>query len=209
MLGVSRFRNKVAVIAGAEHPIGAAMAARLAGFGATVIALGRDETKLRALATPNPKQIEPLALHAGWRDILPLLQEAWADQHIDIYVDIMPLMQVDTSLDASDGFAFSAGLAASLRRGLRAGKALSVLVVPGSNPLDTARPAPDSYRALLQRFTKNNTMVRMVGVRMPRGKESWTRSEALSAGDTILMLCHPVSRGVKGGTVIDWDACVG
>ncbi len=200
MLGVSRFQNKVAVIAGAEHPLGAALCTRLAGFGATVVAIGVDDLALRALASRHPSKIEPLAMHSGWRDILRLLKEAWESQPIHIYIDVLPLMEAAVDTENSDAFARSTGLTAALKEGMLAGRTLGVMAVP--KPQD--RSLRTGYEALLQRFSNENKPVRMLGVGLPQGNQDWSSQRLVSATDTILMLCHPVSRGVKSGMVIDW-----
>ncbi len=204
MLGVSRFQNKVAVVAGAEHPLGAALCTRLAGFGATVVAIGVDDLALRALASRHPSKIEPLAMHSGWRDILRLLKDAWEEQPVNIYIDVLPLMEGTAQGQRPDTFARSTGLTAALKDGMVAGRTLGVITIP--EPKDSKEDSTNrtGYEALLQRFSTENKPVRMLGVGLPQHNRDWTREQLVSATDTILMLCHPVSRGVKSGMVIDW-----
>ncbi len=204
MFGVSRFRDKVAVIAGAEHPLGAALTHRLAAFGATVVAMGRSDDQLMALASPFPARIEPLALRPGRRDVLALLQEAWDDTPLDLYVDLTPLC-IEAEPGPSHAFARSAGLASALARGIAGGAARAVIAVPAvqadSAPDDQARAA--GYAALVRRFAAETAPARFLGLRLPT-QPTWDAAACLSAGDAILMLCHPVSRGLQGGHVIDW-----
>ncbi|MGH1414492.1 MAG: hypothetical protein ACRBB0_13440 [Pelagimonas sp.] len=201
---MSRFQNKVAVVVGAEHPLGAALCKRLAGFGATVVAIGHDDTGLRGVAKHDPARIEPLALHSGWRDILRLLSEAWADQPIHIYIDVMALSSDVSSGVLSEAFACSTGLTAALRSGLEAGKALGVVAVPTDVDTTKVHGPKSSYRALLKRFSNGADPIRMLGVGLPGRDHHWAPQGLVSATDTVLMLCHPVSRGVKSGMVIDW-----
>ncbi len=204
MLGVSRFQNKVAVVAGAEHPLGAALCTRLAGFGATVVAIGKDDLALRALASRHPNKIEPLAMHSGWRDILRLLKEAWEEQPINIYVDMLPLMGDGAAEDDPEAFARSAGLTAALKLGMIAGRTLGVVAIPTENEFTDGQSRQSGYSALLAQVSSEIQPARMLGVGLPVADKDWSHQKLVSATDTILMLCHPVSRGVKPGMVIDW-----
>ena len=207
MFGVSRFNNRIVVIAGAEHPLGAAMARRLAGFGATVIAVGRDDVALRDLARDRPDRIEPLALRPGRRDVLGLLRDAWGGQPVDVYLDVMSLCSATT--DAQDyGFGQSAGVAAALVEAIRAGPGYCAMAVPegGAGPDGLARAA--GFKALVQKFAQKAPPGRFVGLRLPVSPFDWTEQRLLSAGDALLLLCHPLSRGLANGSVLHWDGGV-
>ncbi|WGW02744.1 hypothetical protein [Tropicibacter oceani] len=203
---MTRFKDKVAVIAGAEHPMGASLVRRLAGFGAKVVAIGTDEAQLRALAQHSPARIEPLAINMGQRDVLHLLQEAWAEEPLDIYVDLFPLCEAMSLAQTRDVFSRSAALAAAFAPGIRQGRASAVLAYPQGD----GRPAPNrgtraaGYAALVRHFAQQVDPGRFLGIEMRDEGCSWTGSECLSAGDCVLVLCHPVSRGLQSGSVVQW-----
>jgi NAD(P)-dependent dehydrogenase (short-subunit alcohol dehydrogenase family) len=206
VFGVSRFKDRITVIAGAEHPLGAALARCLAGFGALVIAVGRDDAALRDLARDRPDRIEPLALRPGRRDVLSILREAWGGQPIDLYMDFMALCGAQR--DRGDyGFAQSAGVAAALVEGMRAGPGLCAMSVPdpGANAgaEDLARAA--GFEALVQKFAGEVAPGRILGMRLPVSPFDWTEHRLFSAGDAALVLCHPVSRGFANGSVMRWN----
>jgi len=208
VFGVSRFSNKVAVIAGAEHPLGASLCQRLAGFGATVVAVGSADEPLMTVARTNPKRIEPLVLRPGRRDVLDLLREAWADEPLDYYADFMSLGPGDAVHEQSDLFRKSAGMATALQRGIQAGSALCVMAIPdaasseGTTPEDHAKTA--GYTALLKRASTDSMPGRYVGLRVRALQDAWSAADCISAGDMVLTLFHPVSRGLPNGSVIDW-----
>jgi len=209
VFGVSRFKDKVAVVAGAEHALGAALCQRLAGFGAVVVALGWDGEGLHHLAKLAPTRIEPLTLRNGRRDVYQLLQEAWASEPIDLYIDAAPLCPEDAKSAPRPDFLRSAGVAAALAAGLRAGAARAVIAVPEAphhppRPEEQARTA--GYGVLVERFNTDCAPARFMGLRVPGPPFDWTDAACVSAGDAILMLCHPVSRGLRSGVVIDWAA---
>lgn len=209
MFGVSRFKDKVAVVAGAEHPLGASLCRRLAGFGALVVAVGRSEAALRDVARRDPKRIETLAIGAGRRDMLAILKDTWGDEPLNFYADFWPLDAAGRDVAPHEVFAQSAGLAAALLPGMRAGRAMSVMVVS-----DTARMADVplkgvenivGYEALLMRLASRAQPGRFVGLRLPQGVGTWTGADCVSAGDMVLTLFHPVSRGLKNGSIVDWS----
>lgn len=206
VFGVSRFRDKVAVIAGAEHPLATSLAQRLAEFGTTVVAIGASEERLQTLARARPERIEPLALRPGRRDVFALLQEAWDEEPVDIFMDLMPLC-VTMETTASHAFAQSAGIAAALARGIRNGQARAVVAVPAgggdSAPEEQARAA--GYEALVRRLAAETAPARFLGLRLPVTQD-WPVADCLSAGDAMMMLCHPVSRGLAAGSILDWAA---
>ena len=198
LFGVAHFRGKVAFVAGAEHPLGVVLSRRLAGFGATVVALGSDERRLMALAETVPGRIEPLALRPGRRDVLELLQQAWAADPLDILIDVMPVT-------AGSSFSRSAGLAAAMAAGLRAAGGRAVMAIP----LLPETASPDlqglsaGYRALLRRFAEKGLPARFIGLGLPGPEHRWTGRAAMSAADAALMLCHPVSRALRPGSVVE------
>lgn len=198
-------------MAGAEHPLGTALCKRLAGFGATVIAIGQDGVALRDLARTAPSTIEPLALRPGKRNVLTLLHEAWANQPVHIFVDLMALCPPDDSGAAvvrDYGFGHSAGVAAALVGGIRAGRALCTMAVPraSGDPDPEAQARSAGFSALVRRFSTEATPGRFLGLGLPVDSFDWTAARIMSAGDTILMMCHPVSRGLANGSVLEWGA---
>ncbi len=203
MFGVSRFNDKVAVVAGAEHPLGTSCVRRLARFGALVVAIGRNEAALLALAQDNPGRIEPLALRSGRRDILSLLQEAWADEPLDLYIDVMPLCSEDS---ARDDLARSAGVGSALVPALRLARGAAVMAIPVStqSALPAAEAREAGYKALLKRFDQSARPARFMGLAMHTDRTDWDAATCLSAGDAALMLCHPISRGLRGGHCVAW-----
>ncbi|MFZ7090658.1 hypothetical protein [Primorskyibacter sp. 2E233] len=208
MFSVSRFKDKVAVVAGAEHPLGVSLVRRLAGFGATVVAIGSDEGHLRALAAERPKRIEPLPLQIGGRDVLRLLQEAWADEPLDMYIDIFPLCEAMALAETRDVFSRSASLAAAFAPGIRAGRAQAILTFPqeGVGPADDRDARAAGFAAMVRHFDDKTAPGRFLGVAMLEQGCDWTGADCLSAGDAILMLCHPISRGVRPGSMVEWSA---
>ena len=194
---------------GAEHPLGVSLCQRLAGFGATVVAVGRSDETLMALARQAPRRIEPLVLRSGRRDVMDLLRESWADEPLDFYADLLPLAPDISEKIPHDLFALSAGMSAALLRGVRNGGALCVLAIPvpaaegASAPEDHAKAA--GYTAMLKRFANQGVPGRHVGLRVLSRSRSWTPAQCISAGDMMLTLFHPVSRGVRNGSVIDWS----
>lgn len=206
MFGVSRFKGRVAVIAGAEHPLAYSLARRLAGFGTTVVAIGLDNDALMALAQTAPARIEPLTLRTGRRDVLMLLKESWQDEAIDIYMDFMLLIDSARSESNANTFARSAGLGAALGAGLRNGEAMAVVGIPQVTDTSSveAQAQQAGYAALVRRFSRECGPARFVGLSLPNRRKTWSDADCLSAGDMALMLCHPVSRGVSPGSVVDW-----
>lgn len=206
MFGVSRFKGRVAVIAGAEHPLARLLCARLAAFGATVVAIGADADVLGDLALESPERIEPLPLDPMREDALDLLQEAWGEEPLDIYVDAAPLVPGLSGHSAPGAFHVSAGLAAALVPGLRAAQGRAVMCVPtyldSAQPENLARSA--GFRALMAQFSRDAAPGRFIGLSVPGHLSAWTDAANLSASDTIMMLCHPVSRGVRSGSMVDW-----
>lgn len=204
MFGVSHFKNKVVVIAGAEHPLAASLCRRMAGFGALVVAIGQSPDTLIALARHDPRRIETLALGSGRGDMLELLRASWGEEPLNYYADFWPL----NPDPAADGFARSAGLAVALMGGVRAGQALSVMAVPGAG----AGPEPKlkgvdtivGYEALLKRLADRARPGRFVGMRLPVALGEMSEEDCVSAGDIVLTLFHPVSRGLKNGSIVDW-----
>lgn len=207
VFGVSRFKDRVAVIAGAEHPLGTSLVRRMAAFGATVVAIGQDEAQLYGLARELTGRVEPLALAPGRRDVLALLYDAWGDEPLDIYVDVMPLCTGTDLPDPAERFARSAGVAAALVRGIRQARAFAVMAVPladtGAPPPEQARSA--GYGAMMRRLSADCRPGRMVGLGLPGASDPWTDAACLSAGDAILALCHPVTRGLAGGQLLHWE----
>lgn len=212
MFGVSRFKDRIAVISGGEHPLGGSLARRLASFGATVVVVGRDDQRLRDLARHAPDRIEPLALRPGRRDVLMLLREAWGDQPLDLYVDLTglcPFGDQGAGEGLEFGFGLSAGIGAALVEGIRTGRADCVMAVPS-----TARGTPDTvetqaraagFGALVRLFAGDVLPGRFLGLGLPAGRHDWTEACLLSAGDMVLMMCHPVSRGLVTGSVLEWS----
>ena len=204
VFGVSRFSNKVAVIAGAEHPVAASLCRRMAGFGATVVAVGRDADALMAVARFDPKRIEPLALEGGRRDVLQLLREAWGDEPLDYYADFLPLCPGRVA--PHEVFAQSVGMGRALESGMRAGGALCMMAlpVPGDAYHENSFIAA-GYDPLLKRMSEAVRPGRFVGLRLRQSEDAWRPEDCISAGDMVLTLFHPVSRGLKNGTIVDWE----
>ena len=197
-------------MSGAEHPLGVSLCGRLAEFGALVIAVGHDDQALQDLARKQPERIEHLVLRPGRRDVLGLLRDAWGGQPVDLFADLIGLMpQRETPGDqpARRGFAQSAGVAAALAEGIRAGKAFCTLAIPQAD----GEPTPDQQArsagctALARSFSKDVSPGRLLGLRLPEMPFDWTDARLISAGDTILMMCHPVSRGLANGSVLEWQ----
>ncbi|KUF11895.1 hypothetical protein AVJ23_04755 [Pseudoponticoccus marisrubri] len=193
------------MIAGAGHPLGASLCLRLAGFGATVVALDRDEEALIALARQAPDRIEPLALRPGRRDVLTLLGEAWGATPLDLLIDLLPMTSLTAGERPGAALARSAGLVRALLHGIRQGSAQVVMAVPRpERPGDAdtqARAA--AHVTLVQRCAPACRPGRVAGLGLPL-RTDWSQQALLSAGDLALMLCHPVSRGLQGGSVVDW-----
>ncbi|WP_121633731.1 hypothetical protein [Tropicibacter alexandrii] len=206
MFGVSRFKGKVILIAGAEHPVGASLSERLARFGARVVAVGWSDVALLDLAARSPSRIETLALSQGRRDVLELLRDAWGEEPLHGYIDLMPILESDRNLSARNAFDQSAGLARAMTLGLRAGHARAVMAIPqASGQAPEAEPHGAGHVALMQRIAEDIRPARLVGLSLPGPGFDWTEKACVSAGDTILTLSHDVSRGIRAGTVVDWD----
>ncbi|CUH77217.1 hypothetical protein [Tropicibacter naphthalenivorans] len=200
MFGVSRFYGKTAVIAGAEHPLGASVCERLAQFGAAVVAMGRDQDALLAVARKAPGQIDTLALPKVGHT-LEVLKSSWLATPLHVYIDLLPLSE-------RSAFDQSAGLAAALRMGLRIGKGRAVIALPYDKRPD-ALPAEvqarfAGYSAMVEQFAKDAQPARVMGLGLPADPFPWDTISAVSAGDSVLALCHDVSRGLKTGSFLDW-----
>ncbi|WP_425100621.1 hypothetical protein [Tropicibacter sp. S64] len=207
LFSVSRFKDKVAIVAGGELPLAQSLVRRLAEFGATVVALGDDAEILWRLARQYPGAVQTLTLGRGWREVLRLLQEAWAEEPIDLYIDLLPLAESHSLSETRDVFSRSAALASALLPGMRAGQAQAVLCFPQARagaPNRGTRAA--GYAGLVRHFNENCLPGRFLGLNFNDADCAWTDADCLSAGDAILMLCHPVSRGVQPGTVLAWTA---
>ena len=205
MFGVSRFKGKTIVIAGAEHPLGASLCERLARFGAVVIAVGWTDTTLLDIAARAPGKIEPLMLSQGRRDVLELLREAWGDEPLNVYIDLIPIMNPARHDMPHAAFAQSAGLASALAAGMRAGRARGIMAIPyghGGAPSAQARTA--GYTALVRRLSRDLRPARVLGLALPDQAGGWTTPATVSAGDTVMTLAHDVSRGIKAGSIVEW-----
>ncbi len=194
------------MIAGAEHPLGRSLAKRLAGFGASVIALGRHDAPLMRLAAEFPERIEPLALPLGRKDLLPLLKEAWGDEPIHFFIDMLALYPFKAREPVSVALGRSAGVFSALSGGLRAGSAQAVMLLPKIADSDSPERQANAagYEAFLVRVAAACPPGRMTGLRLPCDPKFWTERRCVSAGDVVLMLCHPISRGLKPASVLDW-----
>lgn len=174
-----------------------------------VVAVGSADEALMALARTAPKRIEPLVLRPGRRNVLELLREAWADEPLDIYADFLPLCAGAEQPASADLFSKSAGMAAALLRGVQAGRACCVMAIPevssvqNGSPEDHAKTA--GYTALLKRLSNEGQPGRYIGIRLLDMAIPWTEAQCTSAGDLVLTLFHPVSRGMRNGSVVDWD----
>lgn len=206
MFGVSRFKDKVVVIAGAEHPLGASLCERLATFGATVVAIGWTDTALLEIARRSPSRIEPLALSHGRRDVLTLLREAWGDEPLHVYVDLMPICDSALNDAPQASFGQSAGMASALLGGMRAGRARGIMAVPQTvdEALTEVQGRSAGYTVLMQRFAREARPARLLGLGLPGPGFVWGADVITSAGDTVMALSHEVSRGIRSGTVVDW-----
>ena len=204
--GVSRFQGKVAVVAGAEHPLGASLCERLARFGTVVVAMGWCDDTLHQLAAKLPERIEPLALHQGRRDVLALLKEAWESEPLDIYMDLSPLCETGQE---RQGFAASAGMAQALQSGMRAGKARGIMALPQSSARDTpeAQARTAGYAALMRRLARQAAPARLCGLSLRAEGHDWTVADCLSAGDLMLAMCHDITRGLHPGSIVEWSSC--
>lgn len=205
MFSVSRFKGQTVFVAGVEHPLGTALVRRLVGFGANVVALGDDEQALWRLARSCDGPVETLGLGRGWRDVLRILQECWTDEPVHLYLDLFPMTEASSLAETRDVFSRSAALAAALVQGLRAGKARAVICFPsaqGGAPNRGTRAA--SYAGMVRHFGKESAPGRFHGLMVEDAGSNWSDAALVSAGDAVLMLCHPVSRGIKSGTVLNW-----
>ncbi|MFW2543991.1 hypothetical protein ACN2XU_15255 [Primorskyibacter sp. 2E107] len=204
---MSRFKDRIAVIAGADHPLGASLVRRLAGFGATVVALGSDEEAMLELAREFPGAVEPLVLRRGWREVVRRLQQAWEDEPVHLYIDLFPLGEAQSLSATRDLMQKSAALAAAFATGLRSGEARAVLgFAQGQSGAPNRGTRAAGYAGLVRHLDKACRPGRFLGLSLDDRTCSWTPDQCLSAGDTLLMLCHPVSRGVMPGTVVAWRA---
>lgn len=211
MFETSRFSEKLAVVAGAEHPLASALCQRLARHGAVVVAVGHDEDALDLLARKFPKQIEPLALRPGKRNMLELLEEAWGSEPLHFYADFLALRGGDG--DDAESFsqgdlAGSLGVGRALKFGMQAGSALCVLVFhepDGPSAPDGEKPAlAGGYRDILKRFSRRDSTARHVGLRLSHLPDDWAEADIVSAADMLLTLFHPATRGMCNGSVVDW-----
>jgi hypothetical protein len=158
--------------------------------------MGADGDRLQALAGQMRGRVEPLAFGRQPDAVLAALEAAWGAEPVDVFIDVMPLCAVPAASDASDGIARSAKLARALLSGLRAGPAMAVMAIP--------HPPCGGYAALLARLDTRSRPGRVTGLGLPVGNDRWSRAGCLSAGDAVLALCHPVTRGIAGGQVIAW-----
>ncbi|WP_136441573.1 hypothetical protein [Pacificoceanicola onchidii] len=202
---MSRFKGQTVFVAGVEHPLGASLTRRLVGFGANVVALGEEEEALWRLAQRCNGSVETLGLGRGWRDVLRILQDCWADEPVHLFVDLFPMAEATSMAETRDVFSRSAALAAALVHGMRAGEARAVLCFPaaqGGTPNRGTRAA--SYAGMVGHFGKECAPGRFHGLKIEDAGNNWSDAALVSAGDAVLMLCHPISRGVKSGTVLNW-----
>ncbi|MBV2360746.1 hypothetical protein KUH32_13240 [Thalassococcus sp. CAU 1522] len=180
---------------------------RLSTFGAAVVALGVRSAPLEALAHEMPNRVETLTLDSKPRTLFGVLSESWAANPLHIYLDLMPLIATAEASDPAPDIERSAHLAAALHDGLGSGRALGGFIFEAVDPLaptlTVARGA--GFAGLSSQIGKRARPARIAGLRLSPVAD-WDRKALLSAGDAALMLCHPVSRGVAPGAVIDWQA---
>ncbi|MDJ0820722.1 MAG: hypothetical protein QNJ09_02790 [Paracoccaceae bacterium] len=199
---MSHYSNQVAVVVGADHPLGAFVAISLAQSDATVVAIGAQREPLMQLASAAPRKIEPLVLHPGRQDVFAVLQEAWAAEPIHIYIDVLSLTPLIPSEPASPTARRSAALLQALDSGLRAGQARVVMAL--ATEADEDHPQPAEYEAMLQHWLQEPAPWRLTGVRMPGTVEYWTDPRCNSAGAFLLSLCDPEQPAMPRASVLDW-----
>ncbi|MCR8547106.1 hypothetical protein M4578_04655 [Salipiger sp. P9] len=183
------------MLSGACHPLGRALARRLAGFGALVVAIDRRAEPLYALAKDAPQRIEPLALDLSSAAARGILAEAWEREPVHALYDLSALAG---EAPLSVALERSAGILEALTPGLRAGRGRAVLALPGAG-----KPAlAAALAALLKDRDAALAPARLHGLRLPAGTEGWTEARCMSSGDLMLALTHPVTRGLAGGRVL-------
>ncbi len=194
-------------MAGADNRLGGVLALRLARFGAIVVAIGKRSLPLRRLAERVPDRIDTLPLGATPEATLAALSEIWGDEALHLYIDAMPMGPEMIATPPAQAFAVSAALSGALTEGMRVGRARAVIVHParqGDGAEGAARSA--GYRALIKCLAADAAPARVLGLRLDVPSNGWSAASLTSAGDAALMLCHPVSRGLTPGRVIDWGA---
>ena len=208
MVSLSHFKDKTAVVLGAEHPLGAALVARLATFGAQVIAIAGSEAARPPLAAAAACRVVPLVLPYDQTANLEWLRDVSAETALHVYIDLTAVVPATAIVPRDVAFARSARVgaivAAPLRRG--AGRAVIGLpeLPPDAPPGVSARQA--GFAALLQGFAAGAAPARWLGLTLPGLPLGWGAADLTSAGDLVLMLCHPASRGLAGGQRLTWRA---
>lgn len=203
VLGVSYFKGRTAIVAGASHPLGQSLALRLAKFAATVVAIDTNEDALRALASKAPDRIEPLALNLAQPSAQNILRAAWEHEPLHLCLDLSALMITATQRCPVAG-ARIAGLASALSDGLLAGAARGVVVLPEPGPDAAPQDHVDAAAlvTLVARLPGYAPPTRVCGLTVRSDIGNWSPARCVGVGDLVLILAHPVSRGLKPYQVI-------
>ncbi|MBS0122794.1 hypothetical protein [Thetidibacter halocola] len=190
----------VAVIGGAEHPVGRCLLERLVARGLRGVAIGADEECLMNIARAVGPMVDTLGLRPGRGALFTHLREAWGAMPVTVYVDLMALAETPEA-QGSERIARAAALAAALGQGIRAGSARGVIAVPRIEGSDAA---PRSFEGLVRQLDSDLRPGRMLGLSFPPHPD-WTGAEIDSAADAILSLSENASRGLKGGVILSWN----
>ncbi|EBA08903.1 hypothetical protein [Sagittula stellata] len=181
-----QFEGRVAVVAGAEHPLAASLCRRIAGGGGRVVALGREHDALLEVAGFRPALIQTLTLGGMPHNVVDLLRGSWNGEPLDCFIDCMLLNVAGNAGASREVFALSLALTDALERGLTAAQGCATLVVPEGVSSDDKSYEAISYEAILNRFLSLPSPVRRMAVRVRKEPEAWSDAQCVSAGDVVL-----------------------
>ncbi|MFZ5961581.1 hypothetical protein ACOXXX_01390 [Thalassococcus sp. BH17M4-6] len=168
---------------------------RLAGFYATILAIDDAAPPLEELARAVPGWIEPLALALETTHAADVLTEAWGSEPVHLCIDLSALQTARSLVSRQRQLL---GLAAALAQGLAAGAGRGIVAVPVAGPQDSADRVAESaaLQAFVARMPGYADPARLIGLQIPMVRGNWSPARCVDVGDLVLMLGHPVSRGL-------------
>lgn len=199
-----RFEGRVAVVAGAEHPLAASLCRRIASEGGRVVALGRKHDLLLDVARDRPDLIQTLTLGGMPHNVVDLLKGSWNGEPLDCFIDCMLLTVAGDAAASREMIALSWGLTDALEGGLKTAEGCGVLVVPENFTSSDSISGSISYDGLLNRFVNASGRGRRRAVRVLDAPETWTGADCLSAGDLVLSLFDGTEAENIDTRIVDW-----
>jgi NAD(P)-dependent dehydrogenase (short-subunit alcohol dehydrogenase family) len=125
LAGSGYFKEKTAVVLGADCALGHRLAIKLAASQARVVLVDRKVDRLDPLVRRFPKQVDTLALSLSLSGTLEQFGSHWDREPLDVLINLFPLTR---SADPSAQTRILQGVDQGFSKGLAAGKGVAMTV---------------------------------------------------------------------------------